>query len=202
MKEKGVTLVEIVISIFLIVLFSAILISDFPRILKQFALTRAVYKLAVDLRRIEDLGFSGVLLQDKEGNSLNPKGYGVYFDLANNESQYILYIDRGDSYNAKYDNISQFCQENEDPYKDCILEIIDVKNENPNVFIKQIRDKEGDEIYRPLSVNFTPPIPFVNIVDHEENTYSEVEIVLGLKFYPNVEKSVIVNKGGLIYIKY
>ena len=84
MKEKGVTLVEIILVIFMITMFSGILVYNFPRVLKQFALSGASYKLAQDLRKVEDLGLSGV--ETIEG----AKGYGLYINIINNNAEYIL----------------------------------------------------------------------------------------------------------------
>ena len=67
--ERGITLVEVVVVIFIVALFTIILISDFPKMLRQLALSRVSYNFAQDLRKAQDLGLSGIALKDKNGYS-------------------------------------------------------------------------------------------------------------------------------------
>lgn len=201
MKEKGITLVEIIIAVFIATLFSAILISDFPRIIKHYSLSKSAYKLAQDIRRIQDLALSGFQITDEEGNSIGAKGYGIYFSLID-EQEYIIYADMGgDGFDQKYDNDKQSCFKEINPEKDCVMEIIDLGQENPDLKIKEIKIfylNFMDVSY--TSINFAPPGPTTSIF-HSEDFYSEVGIVLGLKSYEDASKTVWVNSSGLIRVE-
>jgi len=120
-SQQGITLIELIVVIFLIVIFSMIIISDFPKIMRQHALSRATHKLAQDLRKTADLGLSGVIIPallttkcsqhtsletcsligcNWSGNScfdaIKAKGYGVYVDLTQSTKQYVIYADVAD----------------------------------------------------------------------------------------------------------
>jgi type II secretory pathway pseudopilin PulG len=197
---RGITLVEVLVVIFIIALFSAILVSDFPRIKRQFALSRATYKLSQDLRRAEDLGLSGVKIIGYGGQEINAKGYGVYIDSATgNNKEYIIYADRGDIPDAQYDrynpNSSLSCSEQTDPQSDCIIEIVEINKLEPGVVIKGINN--ATDVW--TSINFSPPNPTVTIINLDPS-YSGVSIIVGLDS-DSATKSVYVNTSGLIEIK-
>ena len=101
-NEKGVTLIEIIVVIFIIAIFSLIIIADFPGIEKQYALSNATYKLAQDFRRVQDLGLSGIQLLDADGNQINVQGYGIYINPAVSDSVYLIYADVGDEADQRY----------------------------------------------------------------------------------------------------
>ena len=102
-SQKGITLVEIIVAVFIIVIFSVMLISNFPKIQDEFAISRAAYQLAQDLRKTQDLGLSGVPLSDASGNlivdingaPMPVRGYGIY--ILSNSQQYIIYADVADN---------------------------------------------------------------------------------------------------------
>ncbi len=193
--EKGVSLVEIIVAIFIIAMFSAILISDFPRILRQFALSRASYTLAQDLRKAEDLGLSGVQIEDDGRNKIQAKGYGVYINLVNN-TQYIIYADRGELPDSQYDGTEQFCSnESSDFDKDCILEIVQLSLENKSLYIKDIKNISGQSV----SINFTPPGPTVEITGRLAGSI-KIGIVLGLMTDKNKDRTIWVNTAGLVEV--
>jgi type II secretory pathway pseudopilin PulG len=190
--EKGITLVEIVVVIFIIALFSAILVSDFPKIMRQFALSRATYKMAQNIRKTEDLGLSGVQI----GNNLKPKGYGVYFDTVDSQ-QYIIYADldgvprytgtgiKCDIYNVTED------------LGDCIMEIVYISAEDPGIFIQTINGDSGAD----LSINFAPPNPNISITNSSGADKSTADIVLSSTHDDTIGRTVSVNRSGLVEIE-
>jgi len=181
-------------------LFSAILIANFPKILREFALSRAAYKLAQDIRKTQDLGLSGVQMTDGEGQPILAKGYGIYVDLSISPAEdYLIYADRGEPHDFKYDGGSlQFCSDNATAATDCILEDIDVSQSNPDLFIKDIRNLK--ESFSFVSINFSPPNPVINI-DNLQQGFSEIGVVLGLKSDDSFERTIWVNTSGLIRVK-
>jgi type II secretory pathway pseudopilin PulG len=180
--NKGITLVEVIVVVFIVALFSTILISDFPKIRRQFALSRATYKLTQDFRKALDMGLSGEF-------KTNATGYGVFIDLTEGENtKYIIYadIDDGNGGDQQY-TLTQ----------DEVLEIIDLKVEEKGVIIKLINNTLSQQV----SVNFRPPNPDIYISNLQPNTDS-VEINLGLEVdLAGTPRIISVNRAGLIEIK-
>ncbi len=209
-KDKGVTLVELVVVIFLIAIFSTILIADFPRIQRQFALSRVSYKLAQDLRRTQDLGLSGVKTLDKNKNQIAVKGYGIYIDTATQPiKKYIIYadidVDNTKKDTQKYSGDSNFplCNAEVDIKSDCVIDVIDVSKENSNLYIKKVKNLTTSATN--VSINFTPPNPTINIdgldtINNQPPDNSRVGIVLGLTS-DGSERTVWINTSGLINVQ-
>ena len=181
-------MVEIILVIFMITMFSGILVYNFPRALKQFALSRVSYKLAQDLRKVEDLGLSGF------DTIQGAKGYGIYVST-NIGTEYILYADRGDVPDSRFDGSSQLCAgEFLNPQEDCILETVDISKENPGLYIDNLENILGFF----TSINFSPPNPDIAIDNLSGN---EVGIVLKVHDEIDLERRVWVNTSGLIKVE-
>ena len=198
-KQNGITLVEVIIVVFVMGMFSAILISDFPKMQRQFALSRAAYGLAQDLRRTLDLGLSGLQVEDSEENMISVKGYGIYVNFSSYPAEtYAIYADVDN--NKKYDVIGNYednyCKNESNPVSDCIIEIIDVTDGNPSLYVVNVNNIS--ETF--TSINFRPPDPLVNI-DNIVGEASEVGIVLGLTSGETDTRTVWVNKSGLIRVQ-
>lgn len=210
-NSRGITLIEIIVVIFIIALFSSILVSDFPTILREFALSRVTYKLAQDLRKTEDLGLSGLEITDIHGQSITAKGYGIYVDLSTSPAkQYLIYADIPDAdgnYNQKYDgNFSTFfCNQVDinNLTSDCVIDIIDISQQNPSLFISKITDGSGNtlSVSGGVSINFSPPDPITNIEDNSLNKYSQIGIVLGLSTNSSATRTVLIDTSGLINVQ-
>jgi len=207
-SSDGITLIEIIIAIFIIVLFSLIITANFPGIQRQFALSRTAYKLAQDLRKAQNMALSGIKMTDGSESPMpiSVQGYGVYIDLSNQPTeQYLIYADvDGDQ---KYDGGSAspiFCSNvnqasNGALKSDCVVEIIDVSKENPNLFIESISNISSTY----TSINFKPPDPTVNIDNRCLScpNGSTIGIKLGLATDSSSERTVQVNTSGLIGVK-
>jgi type II secretory pathway pseudopilin PulG len=73
----GFTLVEVLVVIFIMMLISGIMIANYHQFGAQFALQRSANKLALDIRRAEEMAMSA-----KEFHGMVPPGgYGVYIKL-------------------------------------------------------------------------------------------------------------------------
>lgn len=201
--KRGITLIEIVVVAFIISLFSLILISDFPKIQRQFALSRVTYKLAQDLRKTQDLGLSGVQVLDVNKHPIAVQGYGIYINLAQSTTQYIIYADASANGSQTYDAPSDIpCEETDAPDEDCIIETIDLGKENTSLFIKDIINITG--VF--TSINFSPPDPIIYIDKRcqqfcEDGDHSRVGIVLGLDTDPSATRTIWVNTSGLINVQ-
>lgn len=201
--EKGITLVEVVVVVIIIALFSLIVIGDFPSMQAQFALSTATHTLAQDLRRAEDLGLSGVKITDIDGNPINVKGYGVYASYTTSvpyNTQYIIYADLDNDH--RYDGTfsTTLCGEQANPNTDCPVQIIDISQFNPSLYISSITDSYDNVILGTgISVNFVPPDPTVDILDNYSPTlsysYDGVKIILSNGIG---NRTIFVNNYGLI----
>ncbi|MCX6723321.1 MAG: hypothetical protein NT094_04650, partial [Candidatus Staskawiczbacteria bacterium] len=167
-----------------------------------------------DLRKTQDLGLSGVPINDKNTDPIITKGYGIYIDPLN-PKEYVIYADvssdptnplavsdqkySGDPY-VRCDGIDQdahgICK------TDCVIDIIDLSKENSSLSIKEIRDvKNNILITFPISINFMPPDPIIKITDNKEppNFYPTVKIVF--KNTDGSERTVLANTSGLINVQ-
>lgn len=208
-RSSGITLVEVAVTVFIISLFTLIIISDFPKIQRQFALSRVTYKLAQDLRKTQDLGLSGVSIDDKNGDEIAVKGYGVYINLLNSSVEYVVYADvNGDQeYNDDFSYL--LCEQvdqsgdGSDLASDCVVEVVDVSKENLSLYIKSF-----ENIYPAASVtsiNFSPPNPTTTIDNLIAESLppddSRVGIILGLRTDDSAVRTVWANTSGLIEIQ-
>ncbi|MBI3631499.1 MAG: prepilin-type N-terminal cleavage/methylation domain-containing protein [Candidatus Staskawiczbacteria bacterium] len=188
---RGITLIEILVVVFIFVLLSGILVANFPKIRRQFALTRAVYKMAQDLRKTQDLGLSG---KQMEG----VKGYGVYINLNSlGNKKYIIYADRNND--SKYDALGVYCEQSPSDNQDCIVEAIDFSQTELGIVINRI---EGTTNNQQVDINFKPPNPTVTITDLSADINNpRVQIIFALEFDQLTYRTVLVNTSGLIEIK-
>jgi type II secretory pathway pseudopilin PulG len=209
-NEKGISLVEIIVSIFIIALFTVILISDFPKMLRQFALSRASYQLAQDLRKTQDLGLSGVKLVDSTGTPIIVKGYGLYINTNDSANLYVIYADVAGPADASGNRISDqkysgdllypLCsavnQIAEGPLtSDCVVEMVDITKEDPSLSIDSIINVSPPSY---TSINFSPPGP-ITTVDGILSASSPVGIVF--RNTDGVTRAVYINTSGLITVQ-
>ncbi len=190
--NRGITLIEVIVAIFIVVLFSMMLVSDFPKIRRQFALSRATYKLAQDLRRTQDMSFSGLQLKNKDGDDIVANGYGLYFDPAGSDKAYMIYanVNEVEAFDAG-SAVDCGDQTGEQEGEDCIIETINADTDSRGVFIKNTDS---------LSINFTPPNPKTTITESSSEV-SSADITLGLEADESSERKVSVNTSGLIEVK-
>jgi hypothetical protein len=86
--QKSFTLVELLVSIFIIILLTGIIFANYRQSGNQLALQRAAHKLALDIRRAEEMAMSA-----KEFQGMVPSGgYGLHFNQTDTY-HYILFAD-------------------------------------------------------------------------------------------------------------
>jgi type II secretory pathway pseudopilin PulG len=183
MQSKGFTIIEVLVVAAMIVVFSIILISNFPQARLQFALSRAAYKFEQDVRKAQADAFSSTRYTDAEGNEMPLGGYGIHVDVTDNK-KYVIY---GDMFpqNQRYDN------------QDYIIETIDLAQTEPGIIIKEIKTVQGNDV----SINFTPPNPITTIGNGADQSLAGVDIVFTLEGDQAKTKTVSINTSGLIQIK-
>jgi len=187
-KERGITLIEIIVAIAIITLFSMILLADYPKIRRQFALSRSTYKLAQDLRKTQDLGLSGVQIA-----GIQAKGYGIYISFEEDKNkEYIIYADNCPVTPAEPDyeyTIGGDCN-------DSIIETVDISQAEREVYIKEIIRIDGNQ----TSINFNPPNPDI-VINNIRSNESSIGIVLALSSDSSSTRTVYINTSGLIEVE-
>ena len=176
--QKSFTLIEVLVSMFIIILLAGIIFANYRQSGKQFALQRSASKLALDIRRAQEMAMSA-----KEFNGMIPPGgYGVYFKI--NENWYTLFADCNN--NGLYDDPSTTTPCNGFP------ETVEgnIVIEKP-VWICEVCGLGVDE----QIILFTPPEPKVTLSPAQD---SSTVIVLR---NDGQTKTVRVNKAGLIEIE-
>jgi type II secretory pathway pseudopilin PulG len=183
----GITLVEIIVVIFLVALFSTILIADFPKIKQQLALNRAAHGFAQDLKKTQDLGGSGFQLKNENGDIIQAKSFGIYVNayvLGN--KKYILYADlNGDEQYTDSDYVVQEINFNSE-----------AGSASNGVIIKEIHNANS----LGLSINFTAPNFNVKITDLAYDKEG-VKVVFALEKDLSKTRIVYINRAGLIEVK-
>lgn len=178
--EKGFTLVEVLITIFIIALLSGIIFANYPQGNRQFLLQRTATKLAQDIRRVQQMAMSAAtcssicplsLCGGACGATVPPGGYGIYFNSLSTGS-YLLYADNNND--KKYTSGS-----------DTNLETINFEN-GINII----------NLTSDLSINFQPPDPIVDIVGSINPQEADISLGLG-----TIIRTVKCNKGGLIWVE-
>ena len=180
-KENGVTLIELLISIAIIIILSSITFIDYRGEEKKLNLERSAFKLVQDLRGIEaktGAEFEGC--KDKNGNYDKDYKYqyGAYFNI-NNKNKYILFADCNGDY--QYD-------ENTD-------KIID----GGEIELEKGIEMEGifPETDESLCIVFTLPDPVVTINNNKNVDSGEIELKIKDS---NEIKTITIYKTGLIEI--
>ncbi|OGZ79308.1 MAG: hypothetical protein A2312_02455 [Candidatus Staskawiczbacteria bacterium RIFOXYB2_FULL_32_9] len=180
-KNKGITLIEIIVIISIISILSAVIVADFPSIRLQLNLSRAVHIISQDLKTAQSQSSSGSFETLSNGEIIYPKGYGVYFDSAVlGNKKYIIYadIDGDRQYNVNEDFVSKE---------------IDLSLPEPGIIIKEIHNGTSR-----LSINFAPPNFNTTITNLLQGT-DTVEIVIAIESKPETTRTIYVNKSGLIW---
>ncbi|MCX6720926.1 MAG: prepilin-type N-terminal cleavage/methylation domain-containing protein [Candidatus Staskawiczbacteria bacterium] len=217
--QKGITLIELIVVIFMIAVFSGIMIADFPKIQRQSALLRATYSMAQDFRKAEDMGTSGVQTLGADNCPVPVKGYGVYVDTTQ-PTTYLIYADIAgvDGTSDKRYNSGVLCSQSSyyqassncgiritiPVPKDCVVETISVNAENASLSLEKIIDvnadgSDGSHSYDDVSVNFNPPNPTTTITASGDTALSAVKVFL--KNTDGSSRKVLINKSGLIDVQ-
>lgn len=89
--QKGFSMIELLAVIFIISLISGLIAISYWNSQKQYSVSKAAQRLAVDLRRVQNMALSGATQ-----GAVAPRGYGLYVQSA---GQYLLF------YNANADTV-------------------------------------------------------------------------------------------------
>jgi len=186
MSQRGFTIVELLVTIIIIAVFIAVIVSNFTQIKLQFALSRVSYKFAQDLRKAQNFALTSLEYKDSSGNIKSVDGYGVYIDFDNlGNKKYIIYADIIG--NQQYDIYNAL---------DNFLDVIDFTLTEPGIIIKQIDNVSGNKV----SINFNSSNLNTKITQLNQGQ-NNVNIVFALESDLTKTKTVSVNTSGLIEVK-
>ncbi len=183
-KERGFTIIEMLVVIAIVAILPTVVIANFPRIRQQFALSRAAYAFAQDVRSTEGRSLSSNLYKDAEGNYQSVAGYGVYLDMSQyGNKKYIIYADASPG-NQQYDDL------------DYIVSTIDLGVNEPGIMVKELDNVVGNN----ASINFNPPDPTTTITQLDQGE-TGIDVVFAVESDPLQTKTVSVNSSGLVEVK-
>lgn len=177
-NKAGFTLVELLASIFIIALISAVFMVNYNNTSKRSQLKMAAQKLASDIRLAQNYS-----LGSKTYNQTDtpPGGWGVHFDMADT-SHYIIFADKNTPFaNKTYD-------EDEG-------EAIEIKTLPAGIVINRIYAAENLTA-QSVNIVFFPPDPEIYI-NTSSNAYARVILKENIN---NSTAEVTVNPFGLIDI--
>lgn len=178
-KGEGFTIIEFLIVISIIGIFSVITIPNYRSAQQQLALQRSASKLAQDIRRAQEMAMS---MEELSTEDL-PEGYGIYINKNDldcpDHDCYHIYADIDG--NEKYDS-------GEEQGETIYLE--------KEVYIKDFVPSSAN-----FSINFKPPDPIVKMKQAAGPDSDNVDIIIALKADSLKTKTIKVNKAGLIYVE-
>lgn len=97
-KEEGFSLVEMLVAIGILVVFTSLTLAAYPRIRESFALRRAAQEVAIGIRQAQVYS-----LGSREFGSGVFPDYGVFFDRINSRTSFIVFADTFENNNIYTD---------------------------------------------------------------------------------------------------
>jgi len=182
---KSFTLIEILVVVSVILILSVIAIPRFRTVNSDMALDRAAYKLARDIRNIEEMSMSA---KPFKSPYFPTGGYGIAFDYTNKPKSYILFADCNNNGDYDVGNAS-------------ILSC-SVSQSSPNAYpelIEEVFLESGIILLRAtppvFKLTFVPPDPEVK---SQPSSASNPSVILYSK---GKQREVSINNVGLVEIK-
>jgi len=180
----GFTIIELMVVITIITIFTSIVISNFYKIRFKFSISRVSYQLGQDLSKAQNMALSAMIYKDLSGIEQAVDGYGVYVDLEIlGNKKYVIYADRAPG-NEQYDS------------SDYIVDTIDFSAKEPGIIIQGMQNIIGQRV----SINFNSSNLNTNIVDLEGGQ-NYMDIILAIESDVTNNRRVSVNTKGLVEVK-
>ena len=175
---------EMLAVIFIISLLSTLLIANYRRSQKQYALEQAAQKLVSDLRRVQAMAMSG------EGIAGQYDGYGIY--LKRNATDYIIYGD-WDGKDCLYDKTGT----NRDTKIETINFPANIQAKTISPLLAGIDVAANQK--NTLHVCFVPPNPILYINrEKEQQILSEAAITLQYGDDNSLIRTITITKAGAV----
>lgn len=196
-NSRGFTIVELIVVVSVIAIFSIIVISNFSSIKLQFSLSRVAYKFDQDVRKAQNLASSAIPYTDEEGVVQPVNGYGVYIDINGlGNKKYIIYADKPDG-TTVVNGITYPTSNQIYDALDYIVETVDFSVNEPGVIINKV----NNVLLNRASINFNSSDLFTNIFKIQTAATNSVDIVFALESDQSIIRTVTVNFSGASSIK-
>lgn len=170
-KEKGFTIIELLVVIFIIGTMSSMVLAGYRRGQHRYALSGDIQKLVANLRKAQNMAMSGTGVYGEYC------GYGIQFDYSLYPTSYRLYADKAldcDSTNYMYDA------------GDDIIETVNLSS----------RIQIQSASYNPLDIFFLPPDP-ITFINGDASAGRSASVTLEISGDDDA-KTVTVSTAGLI----
>jgi len=150
-SESGFTLVEMLTVLFIMAVISGLVFANYRSGNQQFALENEAYRIAQDIRRVQEMAMSS-----KDVGGVSPESYGIYFEGSG--LGYKIYAETSLPANSHYDATD--------------LTVEDVSLSKYIYILSCTPDL--------LSVNYTPPDP-VTTLTGDSGVVAQAVIVLAME---------------------
>ncbi len=185
-KQKGFTILELVVSISIFAMMTALVLSKYGKFNQGVLLTNLAYDVALSIRNAQSYGLS-VKSSDRSANDFD-EPYGVHFDMYSRE-KFIFFVGSMDK--LYYDN--QTTQS---------LSTTQIKRGSSisNLCVVNSSNGSCDNVIN-LDIIFKRPDPSAIIVESKADSkvYSRAEITVSAS--DKTTKKIIVNSTGQISVK-
>jgi prepilin-type N-terminal cleavage/methylation domain-containing protein len=181
-RQRGFTLVELLVAISIIATISAASLVYFRGGNKNWSLIRATQTFTQDIRRMSNMALSSPKIT---GSSVDyqPKGYGIYLNKTGAADTYIIFGNMDSSNNA-YDAPTSGCYSTG---SDVIIETITMESGT------KISGLAAPGSVDYISIVFVPPDPIVNF----SNGASNMTAVLSLSDSSQTKQVTVNSKGNI-----
>jgi len=180
--NAGYTFSELMVSIAIIAIFTAVVVPSYKNINQGFTLDGEAVSIAQTVRNVQEMSMSAQRISETEPPPLG--GYGIYINLSSKD-RYVVFADKND--NGIYD-----------PSSGPGGEAIETVYLDSNVEIKQINSPTQPGCCSQLIITYKPPDPIVGMLT-ESGPYAQNSISVELKL-GNKIREVFFNKVGLVDI--
>jgi prepilin-type N-terminal cleavage/methylation domain-containing protein len=178
-KKKAFTLLEMIITLFIIGLMTTVVVINQRGADRGFALERSAYRLAQDIRQIQERSMSVI---EPEGVEIGEDFIGSYGVTINSDGDSFFFVDLDDT---------KMCSSTT---ADCFYKMVELEDK---IEIDEVILNESDTL---VYIAFTPPDPAVSINDSVDE-YTEVDIILQVEDDASFgKKKISINKVGLITV--
>ena len=188
-KNRGFSLIELLVVGAIIALISTIFLIGFGEGEEHFALQRSTHMLAQDIRRIQELAMRA---EDFHGFA-SRGGFGIQIESAT--SSYILFADcdMGGDFDDTGGALN--CEAATTAPDGSVQELLAIRELEEGVTIISVTPN-------PLTIVFIPPDPGVRIRDNLGHLFATTTITLGINIDGVlITRSINVNDAGLIAIE-
>jgi prepilin-type N-terminal cleavage/methylation domain-containing protein len=169
-REKGMTLVEILITIAIMGILLAVSFSGYRSRGQELALQRSVFGIMSDIENIREMAMSA---QKHSSGNVPIGGYGVYFNMTD-PTGYILFADLDASMDRKSDG----------------SEDIKSVNMETGIILSALSPTS------PINITFVPPAP--NVFLQGGTGVGQVSVIITIQSDTSRTKTILINKAGLI----